>query len=302
MDPITARAALHLPPVVPLTVEQIDAAHRAEVQTYHPARYVDRTQRAAAVAWVQALDAARATLLAEAARPAASPTTPTAAAAAAEWTAPSGPAYRAAVAPGGAPSDWAAAVAAGTAAGATQPPAGYVQVTPYVAPAQPPRRRIAPGWIIGIVAACVVLLALVVGIGFGAVALGERLATLAESAGDTTTDDEPTDEPVDHYSPAETMFTFPAALEFYFDGRYTDKCPAEYELGCWEAAVIPEAPCAIMTVSFAYAATEEQPEPDLVDSERFYDVAAGEIVPIVFGNDDFEYGWPLDVTCHSSAS
>lgn len=138
------------------------------------------------------------------------------------------------------------------------------------------------------------LVALIVGAFFGALALGERLSTFAESSEEASSDDPD----VDHYTARETMFSFPAALELYSDGRYTSDCPIEHELGCWEAAVIPEASCAIMTVSWAFAATEDQLEPDLVESDRFSDVEAGEIVPIVFGNDDYEYGWPLDVVCH----
>lgn len=296
VDPITARAALRLPPGSTLTAEQIDAAHRAAVWEHHPSRYADRDQRAAAVDWVLTLDAARAALLAEAQTPAAmqpppvqpstQPAVPSAlpTAASHSWAPVAGPgATPVAVPPGAAPSAWTTAVTAGSAAPAT--------TTTRVAE---PRRRLGTGWIVGIVAGGVLLVALVVAVGFGATALGERLSTFAESSDGASSDDPD----VDRYATWETMFSFPAALELYSDGRYTSDCPIELELGCWEAAIIPEASCAIMTVSYAYAATEDQPEPDLVESDRFYDVEAGETVPIVFGNDDFEYGWPLDVVCH----
>lgn len=303
VDPITARAALHLPPAAPLTPEQIDAAHRAQVWTYHPSRYADRDERAAAVAWVQALDAARATLIAEPAGPTGAtlttsePVAPTSTTTG--WTAPSGGAHWAPVGgASGAPTDWAAAVAAGAPAGAIPAAAGPSAAGPFGPPSQPRKRGLSTGWIVGIAAGSVLLVALVVGIGFGAVALGERIATLAESSEETGVDDES----VEHYSARATMFSFPAALEYYFDGRYSDECAADLELGCWEAAVIPEQSCAIMTVTYGFAATEDQLEPDLVESDRFYDVEAGEVVPIVFGNDEYEYGWPIDVTCHDQTA
>ncbi|MFF2494767.1 hypothetical protein [Agromyces sp. NPDC058064] len=296
MDPITARAVLRLPPGSTPTAGQVDAAHRAAVWERHPSRYADRDQRAAAVGWMSTLDAARAALLAEAGTPAAlqpppvepatQPAAPSAPSPAPShpWAPVAGPgAVPVAVQPGAGPSAWAAAVTAGSAAPATTTPR---------APER--RRRLGAGWIVGIAAGVVLLVALMVGVVYGAVALGERLSTFAESSEGASSDDPD----VDHYTARETMFSFPAALELYWDGRYTSDCPIEYELGCWEAAVIPEASCAIMTVSYAFATTEDQLEPDLVESDRFYDIEAGETVPIVFGNDEYDYGWPLDVVCH----
>ncbi|GAA1791960.1 hypothetical protein [Agromyces lapidis] len=292
MDPITARAALRLPPAVPLTVEQIDAAHRAEVWARHPSRYPDRAERAAAVRWVASLDAARAVLLAEATGSAAvwRPASPSATA----WISPSGPANWAPIAPGsGAPSRWADAVAAGTAAGtpAGAPPAaaGLAPAAHFGAPAQPPRRGLATGWIVGIAAGCVLLLALVVGIGFGAVALGQRLAADSNQF-------EAAEELPDYvrYEARESGFTFPAALELFNDGRYDAECPTTFELGCWQMALIPEADCSRATVSLEFSDGSGK---TVHSEERELTLAAQSRKLLVFGGDEYDGAWVHDVVC-----
>ena len=171
-----------------------------------------------------------------------------------------------------------------------------------------PKRGLSRGAVIGIVAGAVALVLLVVGGAVGITALigtvGEATRALeTEFASPPAPDDTPSGEDsphVERYTADETLFTFPAALEFYTDGRLSDECGPEHAQGCWQAAVFTEADCAIMTVSMGYATTEAQPEPDLVESLRFYDVVAGASTHVVFGNDDFDYGWIIDVTCHDS--
>ena len=172
-----------------------------------------------------------------------------------------------------------------------------------------PKRGLSRGAVIGIVAGAVALVLLVVG---GAVGITALIGTVGEAtraletefasppASDDTSSDADLD--VDHYTADETFFTFPAAMELYSDGadRRLESGAPEHAQGCWQAAVFTEADCAIMTVSMGYATTEVQPEPDLVESLRFYDVVAGALTDVVFGNDDFDYGWMIDVTCHDS--
>ncbi len=157
-----------------------------------------------------------------------------------------------------------------------------------------PRRGLSKAWIAGIVAgASVVVIGLIVGLVFGITALTERLTELAEPQLEGGFDSET----VEHHSAAETMFSFPAALEFYSDDRYMEQCSTELEQ-CWVAGVIPENDCKIMTVSIGYAMQEEQQTPDYVQTLRFYDIVAEETVPAVSSNDDYPLAWVMDVTCH----
>ncbi|MGH3703612.1 MAG: hypothetical protein ACRDT9_03180, partial [Agromyces sp.] len=150
------------------------------------------------------------------------------------------------------------------------------------------------GWIVGIVAgASVLVIGLVVGLVFGVTALTERLTELAEPQYEGGFDSET----VEHYSAPETMFSFPAALEFYTDDRYREQCSAEMEQ-CWVAGIIPEGDCKIMTVSIGYATEESQQTPDYVQTLRFYDIVAGETIPAVTSNDDYPLAWVMAVTCH----
>lgn len=233
MDPITARAALRLAPTVALTVEQIDAAHQAAVQAHHPARYADRTARASAVAWVHSLDAARATLLAEAAAMPASPT-------------PRAP---------------------GTASA-------------------PNRHRAA--WIAGIAGACVLLIGLVVGIGFGVAALGERFAQAEDAA---AAEEDPGSYT---YTAEEAGYHFPATLVVFVDGRYDAECPSEHELGCWQMGLLPEESCTRGWLSLSFA--DENGE-TVYTEERELEFTAGERELLVFGGDEYFDAWIDDVVC-----
>ncbi|MFB9310638.1 hypothetical protein BJY17_003543 [Agromyces hippuratus] len=162
-----------------------------------------------------------------------------------------------------------------------------------------PRRGLSTGWIAGIVAgASVVVIGLVVALAFGVSALTQRVTELAEPEFDSGT----TSETVERFSAAETGFTFPAAIEYYDDGRYAGQCSAEYEQGCWMAAVIPEGDCSIMIVSVAFAETLEQEESDYVQTLRFFDVVAGEPTPVVYGDDDYASSWLADITCNEGTA
>lgn len=143
----------------------------------------------------------------------------------------------------------------------------------------------------------VLFLGLAVATGLFAASLGEQAGrALGEAASASA------DAAVERYQSGETMFTFPAALEFYADGRFQDECPVEFETGCWEAALFTEADCDIMTVMIGYSDSRTDPEPQDVESMRLSDVVAYEQTHVVYGNDEYDYGWIADVVCHDRAA
>ena len=72
-------------------------------------------------------------------------------------------------------------------------------------------------------------------------------------------------------------FWFLASLEVYDDGRL-GSCPAEFERGCWQAAIVPEASCDRLTVQYSFAdGTTSQLKQSLTRA----DVAPGEPVGVV---------------------
>ncbi|MGW9631031.1 hypothetical protein ACWGST_10035 [Agromyces sp. NPDC055520] len=162
-----------------------------------------------------------------------------------------------------------------------------------------PRPGLSTGCIVGIAAgASVLVIGLIVGLAFGVTALTERVTELAEQP----FDDGSNAEPIEHYSAEETAFTFPAALEYYPDGRYADQCSYEFEQGCWMAAVIPEAQCDTLIVTVSFATTLDQQTSDYDQTLRFFDVAASETTPVVYGNDDYASSWIQDVTCNETTT
>ncbi|MFC9560506.1 hypothetical protein [Agromyces sp. NPDC056965] len=169
-----------------------------------------------------------------------------------------------------------------------------------VAPGSPaPRRGLSKGWIAGIAAgASVVVIGLIVGLAFGVTALTERFTELADSQFEESSNATG----VDRYSASEMGFTFPAAIEYYSDARYVDQCSAEFDQGCWMAALIPESACEIMIVSIGFGETVEQRTPDYVQTLRYFDVAAGELTPVVYGNDEYASSWFADVTCNDASA
>jgi hypothetical protein len=102
---------------------------------------------------------------------------------------------------------------------------------------------------------------------------------------------------VEHYYSGETLYTFPAALEIYSDGRYWAECPAEHEQGCWEMALITESDCAALEVTLGFSIDETAWEPDATELARIDDVTGYAATPVVFGNDDYPYGWITEVVC-----
>ncbi len=285
VDPITARRVLRIFPDAPLTADLVERAHAAESAARHPSRYPEGEDRARAEEWARTLGTARAVLLAEANASGQHP--PVAApVASVPAVAPVSP-----VGPLGATPGW-------------QAPAPLPAPDLAAAVNAPRRRGLSRGAVIGIVAGAVALVLLVVA---GVVGISGLVDTVSEATRALETESAPSPDDtsldgddlpdVERYSAEETFFTFPAAVELYFDGRYNADCPMDYVEGCWQAAIITEADCEALEVQLGFAN-----DPDAADAEHlatmdFTNVVAGEAVPVVFGQDEYDSGWLNDVRC-----
>jgi hypothetical protein len=264
VDLTFARSVLRLDPAIPLTPEVIEQAYAHESWERHPSRYPEGDAKQAAEAWAGTLAEARASLL----------------------------------------------DAATTADGAAAPVA---------------RRGLSRGAIIGIVAGGLALVAVLVIAGIVAVQVarqfGEQFAAPpvveetvpGDEAGTAEPGDEPgddeiaggdatpeaTDPNVERLEASETFFTFPAAIEFYSDGRYGHLCGLEYLEGCWESALFTEQDCAALEIDLGFANDIDAIRPEETRMVTEAEVAAGEATPVVFGNDAYDYGWVENIRCTS---
>ena len=184
-----------------------------------------------------------------------------------------------------------------SAAPAASVPGPAASVAPAPAAAQP-RRRLSTGAIVGIVAGAVAVVAL---IGF-AIWGGVRLVTDAAGTVNEAIEAESSDAPADveRFESSETFFTFPAALEIYADGRYNPQCPPGFASGCWQMALFTESDCSTLEVELGYSSDIDAALPDQTETIQLEGVKAGEETPLVFGNDEYEYGWVNQLTCLDS--
>jgi hypothetical protein len=260
VDPNNALHVLRLDPFAPLTAAAVEEAYAQVAWERHPSRYPDAEGRLAAETWAVTLAAARATLLGElSAEP--------------------------------------------VAAVVEMPRVTDVVSAPWV-PVPPPATaltlpgRVSPGAVAGIIAGALAMIVVITGIGFGATALMQRLADAAPA--ELPEDAPPTDIPevlaMEHYASDETGFWFETALEVYHDGRLGG-CPAKFEEGCWEAALIPEASCGMLNIQYSFSNDPNEVDGEDTRSTHRTNVAAGEMVELVFGNDGYEYGWVSHVVC-----
>ncbi len=182
-------------------------------------------------------------------------------------------------------------------AGAASMPGAAASAVPAPAAAQP-RRRLSTGAIVGIVVGAVAVVAL---IGF-AIWGGVRLVTEAAGTVNEAIEAESSDAPADveRFESSETFFTFPAALEIYADGRYNPQCPPGFASGCWQMALFTESDCGTLEVELGYSGDIDAALPEQTETIQLEGVEAGEETPLVFGNDDHEYGWVNQVTCLDS--
>lgn len=169
------------------------------------------------------------------------------------------------------------------------------------------RKRLSTGAIIGIAAGAVAVLALVAVAIFGAASLVTHFASNAEDAIESATGggdglDESEIDDVERYESSETFYTFPAALEVYNDGRLDAECPSDYLEGCWQTALFTDESCDTMQVELAFSDSPTDPAPEHVETVEKHDVEAGEAVDVVFGHDEYDYGWINEVTCLDAAS
>jgi hypothetical protein len=176
----------------------------------------------------------------------------------------------------------------------------------------PSRRRLSRGAIVGIVAGSAAVLALVTFAAIGAANLVTQSVTAATEVIESgTPEDTPVtdggsgaadDVNVERLQAGETLFAFPAALEAYYDGRYTAECPLKYTGGCWEQALFPEADCDTMQVQLGFTNDADAMLPDHTETIEKEGVLGNEATVVVFGNDDYGYGWINQVTCLDDAS
>ena len=179
------------------------------------------------------------------------------------------------------------------------------RATLLTAPPAPARRRRLPGWAIAAIAVGVVVLLSLITLGtLGAVRLiGEAGESASRALESEITGEEAdggsgaADPGVERMEVDETFFAFPAALEFYADGRYLDECPAEFEQGCWQSALFTEADCESLQVELGYTDDADAVSPDTTETIEKRGVVAGQPTVVVFGNDDYGYGWINQVTC-----
>jgi len=170
---------------------------------------------------------------------------------------------------------------------------------PTDAPTDAPARRrgLSRGAIIGIVAGSAALVALITFAAIGAVKLASQVATTAREAIESAAG-----EAVDRYQTGETLFTFPAALEIYSDGRYSAECSSDYAQGCWQMALFTEADCDAMQIQLGFTNDVDALLPDHTETIEKRDVVGNEATIVVFGNDDYGYGWINQVTCLDAPS
>lgn len=279
VDLNTARAVLRLDPAAPLTPEAVEQSFQREAWERHPSRYPDAEGRAAAEAWAATLAEARGVLLH-------------------------------------------AAAGHGTAdVPLTGPFEARPAATDATTAAPGTRRRLSRGAVIGIVAGAVALVAVLAVAGVGAallatsaieqsrVAAEEEAARVAEEseAGIDEPDEAPAESAdgsagIERIEADEAAFTFPAALEMYADGRYAHLCGLEHLEGCWESAVFVEADCATVEIELGFSNDDDMWAPaEETRTITESDVATGEALPIVFGNDAYDYGWLQDVRCTTAA-
>ena len=70
--------------------------------------------------------------------------------------------------------------------------------------------------------------------------------------------------------------------------------------GCWQMALFTESDCTTLEVELGYSGDIDAALPEQTETVQLEAVEAGEETPLVFGNDDYEYGWVNQVTCLDS--
>ncbi|GAA1060884.1 hypothetical protein [Agromyces bracchium] len=167
----------------------------------------------------------------------------------------------------------------------------------------PTRRGLSGGAIAGIVAGGVVLVALLVAGGIGLFGLVRDVAStaIAESSEPSGPDTDGADVDVERYESYETGYEFPAALEAYWDGRYDADCSIGFVEGCWQMALFTESDCGELEVTIVFNDDADSWVAEETETRLVSGVRADQAVPVVFGNDDREFGWIDQVRCTDGA-
>ncbi|MBT2498860.1 hypothetical protein J7E25_07105 [Agromyces sp. ISL-38] len=180
--------------------------------------------------------------------------------------------------------------------------------------ARAPRRGLRPWAITGIVAGVAVFVALITFGAFGAAGLITETmsaATDALEAGENAASEDSIDSAdsetteladVERYFSGETLYSFPAALEIYNDGRYDVECSFDFAYGCWEMALFTESDCTAMQVELVFSNDPDAFEPEHTQTIDVADVLGNEATVVVFGNDGYDFGWINDVMCLDAVS
>jgi hypothetical protein len=166
---------------------------------------------------------------------------------------------------------------------------------------RPPRRRLSWGAIVGIVSGSVAVLTLITFVVIG-------VATIATNALEDAGELIPLDgegvwpggidiADVERYQSGETMYTFSSALEVYNDYRYSGQCSSEYVQGCWQMALFPDTDCDAMEIELAFTNDADPIAPEHTEVVERTGVKGNEATVMVFGNDEYDYGWISQVTC-----
>ena len=109
-------------------------------------------------------------------------------------------------------------------------------------------------------------------------------------------------EDVERYQSGETMYAFYSALEIYNDDRYGDQCSSEYAQGCWQMALFTVADCDAMEIELGFTNDIDAIAPEHVEIVERTGVIGHEATIVVFGNDEYDYGWISEVTCLDTPS
>ncbi|WP_438855059.1 hypothetical protein [Agromyces sp. M3QZ16-3] len=168
----------------------------------------------------------------------------------------------------------------------------------------PTRRGLSGGAIAGIVAGGVVLVVALVAGGIGLFGLVRDVTAKAVAESAETAEPDGPGTPVgevERYESYETGYEFPSALEAYSDGRYDADCAIGFVEGCWQMALFTESDCDTLEVTIVFNDDAESWVAEESETRLVSDVHADEAVPMVFGNDDREFGWIDQVRCTDGA-
>ncbi|MFC9919438.1 hypothetical protein [Agromyces binzhouensis] len=164
-----------------------------------------------------------------------------------------------------------------------------------------PRRRLSGGAIAAIVVGGVALVAVLVAGGIGLFGLVRGVAETAIAESSESAGPGAVSADVERYESYETGYEFPSAIEMYWDGRYDDDCAIGFAEGCWQMALFTEADCDVLEVTLVFNDDADSWVAEETETRLVSDVRADEAVPVVFGNDDREFGWIDQVRCTDGA-